>query len=366
MSLSTLKKRTTRIDARKTDVALPAASAKRGCEALAQDKRDARPEPDAFLRVRGLRVTYDTMEGTVHAVNGLHFGIQKGESLGLVGETGAGKTTTALSIMRLVPTPVGKITAGEIWHDGKDLLKLRDKEMQRLRGDRISMIFQNPMASLNPVHTVGEQIMEVLRRHQTLSKGEARDMAAAMLNKVGILENRMDGFPFEFSGGMQQRVSIAMALACQPQLLIADEPTTALDVTIQAQVLELMKELKKDFGSSMLLITHDFGLVAEVCDKVAVMYAGVAVESGTLEHIFNNALHPYTEGLFNSIPKIDESLDRLRPIKGLSPNPIRLPGGCPFHPRCPYAMDICAREAPQETQPEPGHRVLCWRCNDGN
>lgn len=314
-----------------------------------------------LLNVKKLVVEYETMEGTVHAVNELSFSLNKGESLGIVGETGAGKTTTAMSIMGLVPHPVGRIKRGEIYYNGEDLLKLPEKAMQKLRGDQISMIFQNPMASLNPVHTIGRQIMEVVSRHQSVKKAEARRIAAEMLKKVGILETRMDEYPFEFSGGMQQRVSIAIALACQPQLLIADEPTTALDVTIQAQVLELMKELKRDFGSSLILITHDFGLVAEICEKVVVMYAGHVVERGTLEHIFNQTAHPYTEGLFQSIPRLDETSERLIPIKGLSPDPVRLPSGCPFHPRCPYAMDICSRELPEETELEAQHYVACWR-----
>lgn len=314
-----------------------------------------------FLQVKDLTVEYKTMEGIVHAVNGLTFSLERGESLGIVGETGAGKTTTAMSIMRLVPHPVGKIKSGEIWYDGNNLLQLKDRAMQKLRGNQISMIFQNPMASLNPVHTVGDQIMEVVMRHQTVKRAKAKEIAKEMLRKVGIPEERISQYPFEFSGGMQQRVSIAIALACQPQLLIADEPTTALDVTIQAQVLELMKALKKDFGSSLILITHDFGLVAEVCDKVVVMYAGRAVESGTLHHIFEETAHPYTEGLFNSIPKLDEETGRLVPIRGLSPNPLQLPTGCPFHPRCPYATEQCAQEQPKETEITPGHRVACWR-----
>lgn len=315
----------------------------------------------SFLRIKDLVVEYKTMEGTVHAVNGLSFSLEKGESLGIVGETGAGKTTTALSIMRLVPHPVGQIKSGEIWYNGENLLRLKTRTMQKLRGNQISMIFQNPMASLNPVHTVGDQIMEVVVRHQAVSRAKAKEIAKEMLTKVGISESRFHQYPFEFSGGMQQRVSIAIALACQPQLLIADEPTTALDVTIQAQVLELMKGLKKDFGSSLILITHDFGLVAEVCDKVVVMYAGRSVESGTLQHIFEETAHPYTEGLFNSIPKLDENAGRLVPIRGLSPNPLQLPSGCPFHPRCPYAMAQCAHELPGEREVSPGHRVTCWR-----
>lgn len=317
----------------------------------------------ALLQIHGLRVEYRTIEGVVHAVNGLDITVLEGESLGLVGETGAGKTTTALSIMQLVANPPGKTTAGEVLYRGQDLRKKTDREMQKLRGNQISMIFQNPMASLNPVHTVGEQIMEVIRRHQKLNRKQAYEKAAEMLRMVGIPENRMMEYPYEFSGGMQQRVSIAIALACQPKLLIADEPTTALDVTIQAQVLELMKSLKKDFDSSLLLITHDFGLVAELCDKVAVMYAGVVVESGTLEHIFNDPKHPYTIGLFQSIPKLDEAVERLIPIAGLSPDPKALPMGCPFHPRCPHKQEVCAQRLPPPRDRE-GHFVSCWRYAD--
>jgi len=314
-----------------------------------------------LLKVSNLHVEYRTLDGVVKAVNGATFRVDDGEAFGLVGETGAGKTTTALSIMNLVPNPPGVTTRGEIIFDQKRIFDLPDKAMQTIRGNRISMIFQNPMASLNPVYTVGKQIMEVLELHQNLSKQAAREKAAEMLRTVNILENRMDDYPHEFSGGMQQRISIAMSLACRPKLLIADEPTTALDVTIQAQVLELMKGLKKDFSSSLILITHDLGLVAEICDKVAVMYAGFIVEHGTLRHLFNHPLHPYTLGLFNSIPSLDKSVSRLQPIAGLSPDPKNLPSGCPFHPRCPYAMDICSQKMPEKTEAEPGHELFCWK-----
>lgn len=313
-----------------------------------------------LLNISDLHVEYRTIEGVVHAVNGLNLTIREGESLGLVGETGAGKTTTALSIMQLVASPPGVRTKGSVVYQGCDLTRLPDRELQKLRGNQISMIFQNPMASLDPVQTIGSQIIEVLQKHQSLSKREARKKAGEMLRLVGILDGRMDEYPYEFSGGMQQRVSIAIALACQPKLLIADEPTTALDVTIQAQVLALMKDLKKGFDSSLLLITHDFGLVAEICDIVAVMYAGIIVESGTLIHIFNHTMHPYTEGLFNSIPKLNETVSRLKPIAGLSPDPKNLPSGCPFHPRCPYAMAQCASGLPPVWERD-GHMVRCWK-----
>ena len=315
-----------------------------------------------LLRICDLTVEYRTIEGVVHAVNGLNLSIKNGKSLGLVGETGAGKTTTALSIMKLVSSPPGATTSGEIFYQGVDLRKQSEREMQKLRGNQISMIFQNPMASLNPVQTIGAQIIEVIRRHQKLSKKDAHKRAEEMLQMVGIPESRISEYPYEFSGGMQQRVSIAIALACQPKLLIADEPTTALDVTIQAQVLELMKTLKKDFGSSLLLITHDFGLVAELCDYVAVMYAGTVVESGSLEDIFIRPKHPYTLGLFQSIPRLDESVERLTPISGLSPDPKKLPSGCPFHPRCPYRMSMCEQQSPPWWKKDE-HCVTCWRCN---
>jgi peptide/nickel transport system ATP-binding protein len=316
---------------------------------------------ESLLNVKDLFVEYKTYDGIVYAVNGLNFSLSKGESIGIVGETGAGKTTTALSILSLVPSPVGTIKSGEIFFEGIDLLKIKEKEMRKLRGAQISMIFQNPMASLNPVHTIGDQIKEVILKHQSLGRKHAKKITADMLNKVGILDSRINEYPFEFSGGMQQRVSIAMALACKPKLLIADEPTTALDVTIQAQVLSLIKELKKSFDSSLILITHDFGLVAEVCDKIIVMYAGMGMESGSLEQVFTRKLHPYTEGLFNSIPTISSKVDRLIPIKGLSPDPRNLPKGCVFHPRCPCKMDICEREIPKDVEVDRGHFVQCWK-----
>ncbi|KDE65579.1 peptide ABC transporter ATPase, partial [Fusobacterium necrophorum DJ-1] len=292
-----------------------------------------------LLEIKNLEVQYVTDEETVYAVNSIDIALNEGETLGLVGETGAGKTTTALGIMRLVPNPPGKIIGGEIIYEGENLLKLSEEEMRKIRGNKISMIFQDPMTSLNPVMTVGEQIAEVIQIHENTSTEEAMKKAGEMLELVGIPAARIHDFPHQFSGGMKQRVVIAIALACNPKLLIADEPTTALDVTIQAQVLDLMNNLKEKFKTAMILITHDLGVVAQVCDKVAIMYAGEIVESGSLEEIFENTKHPYTLGLFGSIPSLDEERSRLTPIQGLMPDPTILPKGCKFNPRCPHATD---------------------------
>ncbi|WP_027633782.1 ABC transporter ATP-binding protein [Clostridium hydrogeniformans] len=314
-----------------------------------------------LIKVEDLQVVFQTVDGTVNAVNGVNLDLNVGETLGLVGETGAGKTTTALGIMRLVQTPPGKIVNGSINFNGKNLLELSEEEMRVIRGNDISMIFQDPMTSLNPVETVGNQISEVIEIHQNLGKEESIKKAGDMLELVGIQRSRINDYPHQFSGGMKQRVVIAIALACNPKLLIADEPTTALDVTIQAQVIEMMNKLKKDFGTSMLLITHDLGVVAEVCDKVAIMYGGKIVESGSLYNIFENTKHPYTEGLFGSIPNMEEDVDRLSPIKGLMPDPTNLPSGCTFHPRCPYAKDVCRENTPKPTVIEDGHSVRCFK-----
>lgn len=313
-----------------------------------------------LLNIKDLKIHYVTGDGTVKAVNGVNFTINKGETLGLVGETGAGKTTTALGIMGLVPNPPGKIIDGSINYDGKNLFDLSAEEMRMIRGGAISMIFQDPMTSLNPVMTVGEQISEVIEIHQDCSKKEAIEKSGEMLELVGIPKTRVKDYPHQFSGGMKQRVVIAMALACHPQLLIADEPTTALDVTIQAQVLDLMNNLKAEMHTSMLLITHDLGVVAEVCDNVAIMYAGEIVEIADLENLFTNPSHPYTEGLFGSIPPLDGEVTRLKPIKGLMPDPTNLPTGCSFHPRCPYAKDICTKETPTEVELAENHKVKCF------
>ncbi|HPF85219.1 MAG TPA: ABC transporter ATP-binding protein [Aminivibrio sp.] len=311
-----------------------------------------------LLEVADLNVIYKTYEGTVAAVNGVEFSLEAGRTLGLVGESGAGKTTTALSIMGLVPSPPGIITSGSVNFAGKNLLSLSEKEMKKIRGNHISMIFQDPMTSLNPVVTVGVQISEALVAHQNLSEAEAEKKAMEMLEKVQIPGQRYREYPHEFSGGMRQRVVIAMALACNPGLIIADEPTTALDVTIQAQVLELMRSLKEEFSTAMIMITHDLGVVGEVCDHVAVMYAGRIVETGSLEQIFGNARHPYTLGLFRCIPDIEEETSKIRPIEGLMPDPLDLPSGCPFHPRCPQCMDLCRTVVPGVLD-DGGHRVMC-------
>lgn len=312
-----------------------------------------------LLEIKNLSVHYITSDSTVKAVNNISLTINKGESLGLVGETGAGKTTTALSIMQLIPNPPGKIIGGEILLENEDLNKKSKKELTKIRGNKISMIFQDPMTSLNPVITVGEQIAEVIRLHNKISKPQANIKAIEMLQLVGISEERFTDYPHQLSGGMKQRVVIAIALACRPELIIADEPTTALDVTIQAQVLDLMEKLKKDLNTSLLLITHDLGVVAEVCDKAAIMYAGEIVEYGTLEHIYRNTKHPYTIGLFDSIPKFSENVKRLKPIKGLMTDPSNLPDGCNFASRCPYKTEKCTKEDIPIFEVEEGHFVKC-------
>ncbi|MCI5997430.1 MAG: ABC transporter ATP-binding protein [Peptoniphilaceae bacterium] len=312
-----------------------------------------------LLEIKNLSVQYDTDSGLVSAVNNLSLSVGRKETLGFVGETGAGKTTTALSIMKLIQSPPGKITQGEVIFEGQDLLKVKEKDMFNIRGNKISMIFQDPMTSLNPIMTVGNQIKEVLELHQKLSKSELVEKTAQMLEMVGIRRERMNDYPHQFSGGMKQRVVIAMALACNPELIIADEPTTALDVTIQAQVLELMKNLKESYNTSMILITHDLGIVAEICDKVSVVYAGTIVEHSDVESLYKNPLHPYTVGLFDSIPSLDEDSERLRVIEGNPPDPSNLPTGCCFHPRCKKCMEICKKVFPKEVEVEKGHFVAC-------
>lgn len=302
-----------------------------------------------LLEIRNLKVIYKTDLDTVYAVNGINLALNKEQTLGIVGETGAGKTTTALSILRLLPQDIGEITEGQIIFEGKDLISVKESDMRKVRGDKISMIFQDPMTSLNPVLTVEQQLYEALELHNTENKSrrQLEDRVDEILELVGIPKNRKREYPHQFSGGMKQRVVIAMALACNPILVIADEPTTALDVTIQAQVLAMMTELKNKLGMSMILITHDLGIVAQTCDKVAVMYAGEIVESGLVEDIFESEKHhPYTVGLFGSIPNLEIETDRLSPIDGLMPDPTNLPRGCKFHPRCPKAMEICSKEIP--------------------
>ena len=313
-----------------------------------------------ILEINNLVVHYETDEGCVYAVNGVNMTLGRKETLGLVGETGAGKTTTALSILNLVPNPPGVIKSGTILLDGVDVLTLSSDELEKVRGEDVAMIFQDPMTALNPVMTIGEQIAESVMLHNKCTKEEAMGRAKEMLQQVGISDSRASDYPHQLSGGMRQRVVIAIALACNPKLLIADEPTTALDVTIQAQVLELMKELRRKFDTSMLLITHDLGVVAEVCDQVAVMYAGHIVEMGTADDVFNHTLHPYTEGLFDSLPNLRERGEDLRPIKGMMPDPTDLPPGCPFAPRCPYAAPDCGKRLPSLVKHRgEGHAVAC-------
>ncbi len=321
---------------------------------------------DLVLDIRNLVVHYETEDADVHAVNGVDIQVGKRRTLGLVGETGAGKTTTARAILNLVPNPPGKIKSGEIYLDGQDVLKMSAEELEKMRGNEVAMIFQDPMTALNPVMTVGEQIGESIELHRHVSKKEAFEMAKEMLKTVGIAESRAYDYPHQFSGGMKQRVVIAIALACSPKLLIADEPTTALDVTIQAQVLELMKGLIRDQDMSMILITHDLGVVAEVCEDVAVMYAGRIVEQGTADDVFNHTRHPYTEGLFDSLPNLKQRGEELVPIKGLMPDPSDLPPGCAFAPRCPYATDECAKAVPalERVEGSAAHKVACRAYED--
>jgi len=312
-----------------------------------------------MLSIRDLSVRYVKDKDVICAVNELSLDLRAGQTLGLVGETGAGKTTTAKAVMGIIPNPPGQVSSGEILFEGEDLLKKNNHQMRKIRGKDIAMIFQDPMTALNPVIVVGEQIAEVIRLHDKVSKAEANRRAVDMLKLVGIPAERFSEYPHQFSGGMKQRVVIAIALACNPKLLIADEPTTALDVTIQAQVLEMMAGLKKKFNTSMILITHDLGVVAEVCDRVAITYAGRVVESGTLEDIYDHAKHPYTLGLFGSIPSLEEETERLQPIEGLMPDPAHLPQGCEFHPRCSRCMEQCRTIRPANVEIAPGHMVRC-------
>ncbi|HEY2922372.1 MAG TPA: ABC transporter ATP-binding protein [Candidatus Binatia bacterium] len=318
--------------------------------------------PD-LLQVKDLRTSFFTPEGEVRAIDGVSFEIGEGKTLGLVGESGCGKSVTSLSIMRLIPSPPGKIVGGEIFYRGRDLLRLNNEEMRRIRGNEISMIFQEPMTSLNPVFTVGNQIGEAIKLHQGLGKRETRQKTIDMLRLVKIAdpESRVDSYPHQLSGGMRQRVMIAMALSCNPSLLIADEPTTALDVTIQAQILELIKELQQKIGGmALLLITHDLGVVSEQADNVAIMYAGKIVERSSTRAIFNHPFHPYTVGLLNSLPGIGGlKKKRLDAIPGMVPSPLNLPSGCRFRDRCPRAQELCAQTEPPLEQKEPGHTAAC-------
>ncbi|MDR1732935.1 MAG: ABC transporter ATP-binding protein [Synergistaceae bacterium] len=318
--------------------------------------------PDSeLLRVANLNVVFNTSEGTVHALQDVNFSLKRGEILGLVGETGSGKSMTSMAIMRLIPSPPGRIARGTITFEGRNLLSLTEEEMRRVRGRDISMIFQDPASYLNPVMTVGAQVEESIRSHSRLTPGEIRRRTVEMFEKVNIPDaaKSVKRFPHQFSGGMKQRVMIAMALACSPKLLIADEPTTALDVSIQAQILSLIKKLQQDMGSSILLISHDLGIIATMARSVAVMYAGNIVEYGSAESIFEHPGHPYTQGLLNAIPRLDQDQELLTVIPGTLPNPLTLPEGCSFSPRCELARKICRQKAPPSLEIEPGHRVIC-------
>lgn len=319
-----------------------------------------------ILDIKDLSVHYISDGNVIHAVNNIDLRIEQGDTLGLVGETGAGKTTTALSILRLISDPPGKIVSGEINYQGENLLEKTLPEMRKIRGGEIAMIFQDPMTALNPVMKVGDQISEMIHKHTGCSRAQAATKALEMLEQVGIPASRGYDYPHQFSGGMKQRVVVAIALACTPKLIIADEPTTALDVTIQAQILDMMRTLKDEIGTSMLLITHDLGVVAETCDKVAIMYAGEIVEYGTAEHIFDYTGHPYTRRLFASLPSLEKKVDRLSPISGLMPDPANLPAGCKFHPRCPDATDECSGRIPENIQVSSGHYVRCLYAGEGD
>jgi peptide/nickel transport system ATP-binding protein/oligopeptide transport system ATP-binding protein len=319
-----------------------------------------------LLEVRDLTIHFFTEEGVVRAVENVSFEIYPGEILGLVGESGCGKSVTGLSLLKLIPIPPGQIISGEILFDGRGVLRLEEKEMERIRGNDISMIFQEPMSSLNPVFTIGDQIMEAILLHQGLHKAEARKRAIEMLDRVKIPspEKRIDSYPHQLSGGMRQRAMIAMALSCQPKLLIADEPTTALDVTIQAQVLQLLKEIQRDMGMSVMLITHDLGVVSEIADRVAVMYAGRILEYGPIEAIFGKMRNPYTRGLMGSIPQLTERKARLNAIPGQVPDPMNLPVGCKFHPRCDLMIEDCKKEEPPLFKVNGDHFSRCIRWKD--
>ncbi len=318
---------------------------------------------EKILEVKNLKTYYSTDSGTARAVDGVSFSLRRNRTLGIVGESGCGKSVTALSIMRLIPMPPGYVAGGEILWKGANLLDLSEDSMRKLRGNDIAMIFQEPMSSLNPVYTCGNQIIEQILLHRNVSGKEAKEMAVEMLRLVGIPNpsERFDAYPHELSGGMRQRVMIAMALSCDPELLIADEPTTALDVTVQAQILELIGKLQEDTGMSVILITHDLGVIAELCEDVLVMYASKVVEEGSVTRIFSNALHPYTAGLLRSIPRIGSNKQRLNVIEGNVPSATRLPDGCRFANRCPLADEHCRKFEPQLKEYEPGHRAACWK-----
>ncbi|HUW14180.1 MAG TPA: ABC transporter ATP-binding protein [Anaerolineae bacterium] len=316
-----------------------------------------------LLEVKGLRTQFFTQDGVVHAVSGISYDLDEGETLGIVGESGCGKSVSVLSLMRLIPQPPGKIVAGEVWFDGSNLIELKEDEMRQVRGNRIAMIFQDPMTSLNPVLTIGVQIGEALQLHLGMDKAQTRERTIELLEMVGIpeAETRVDDYPHQFSGGMRQRVMIAMALSCNPQLLIADEPTTALDVTVQAQFIDLVQKLKEDIGMSVIWITHDMGVIAGLADRVMVMYAGYAIETAGVKELYGDPRHPYTLGLLHSLPRLDATVrEKLTPIDGLPPSLIDTPPGCPFAPRCKYKIDICLKENPTLAPVGPGHQIACW------
>ncbi len=320
-------------------------------------------QAETILEIKDLCVEFQTVEGVVHAVDHLNYTLHKGEKLGIVGESGSGKSVSSLGMMQLIPNPPGRITGGEILYHGKDLVKASEKEMQKIRGNEISMIFQEPMTSLNSIIKCGKQIAESLRLHRGMKKKEAMEEAVRMMRAVGIAnpEVRAHEYPHQMSGGMRQRVMIAMALACQPQILIADEPTTALDVTIQAQILDLIRELNESMGTSVVFITHDLGVVSELCDTVIVMYTGHIVEQAPVKELFESPKHPYTKGLLNAIPKITRERNPLETIEGMVPNPTERIEGCSFSPRCPYATDQCRKAEPPMAELSDGRLVRCWQ-----
>ncbi len=322
----------------------------------------------ALLEVRNLETRFYTQDGVVHAVNGVSFELHEGETLGVVGESGCGKSVTMLSILRLIPSPPGRITGGEVLFEGRDLLKMTDDEIRQVRGNRIAMVFQDPMTSLNPVLTINQQISEALQLHLGMDKEMARKRTIELLEMVGIpsAAERVDDYPHQFSGGMRQRVMIAMALSCNPQILIADEPTTALDVTIQAQIIDLVKRLQREIGMAVIWITHDLGIIAGLADRVMVMYAGFVIEEATVHELYNDPRHPYTLGLLGSVPRLDEKRpEKLYSIEGLPPDLIQLPPGCPFAPRCAYAIEKCLEENPPlMSTVSTRHRSACWRWQD--
>jgi oligopeptide transport system ATP-binding protein len=316
-----------------------------------------------LLEVRDLVTRFHTQDGTVHAVNGISFYVDEGETLGIVGESGSGKSVAVLSLMRLIPQPPGEIASGEVIFEGRDLLKVDEEEIRQVRGRKIAIIFQDPMTSLNPVLTISQQIGEALQLHLGMNASQARQRTIELLELVGIPDaaSRLDNYPHQFSGGMRQRVMIAMGLSCNPQLLIADEPTTALDVTIQAQIIDLVRELKRKIGMSVIWITHDLGIVAGLVDRVMVMYAGMVMEEASVNDLYGHPSHPYTLGLLRSIPRLDQKRkEKLIPIDGLPPDMLNLPRGCPFEPRCSYRIDKCVEERPVLSPISPGHRIACW------